>query len=72
LYFPEENLKQLDQNEIIEILNQSKTRHTEWDEAMVNANTEIFEISCEEFVFISSFWKTWKRSGAPKVQVLLQ
>jgi hypothetical protein len=38
LYFPEENPKQLDQDEIIEILDQVKSWHPEWDEAMVNAN----------------------------------
>jgi hypothetical protein len=43
LYFPEENSKQLDQDEIIEILDQAKAH--EWHEAMVNANIDIFEIS---------------------------
>jgi hypothetical protein len=33
LYLPEENLKQLDQDEIIEILDQAKA--PEWHEAMV-------------------------------------
>jgi hypothetical protein len=51
LYFPEENPKQLDQDEIIEILEQSKA--PEWHEAMVNANIDIFEMSYEETV--SSF-----------------
>jgi hypothetical protein len=37
LYFPEqENPKKLDQDEIIEILDQAKTRNPEWYEAMVN------------------------------------
>jgi hypothetical protein len=45
LYFPEENAKQLDQDEIIEILDQAKSRHPEWHEAMVNANIDIFEMS---------------------------
>jgi hypothetical protein len=45
LYFPEENAKQLDQDEIIEILAQAKSRHPEWHEAMVNANIDIFEMS---------------------------
>jgi hypothetical protein len=40
LYFPEEDPKQLDQDEIIEILDQTK----------VNANIDIFEMSCEESV----------------------
>jgi hypothetical protein len=43
LYFPEENPKQLDQDEIIEILDQAKAPG--WHEAMVNANIDIFEIS---------------------------
>jgi hypothetical protein len=48
LYFPEENPKQLDQDEIIEILDQAKA--PEWHEAMVNANIDIFEMSYEESV----------------------
>jgi hypothetical protein len=50
LYFPEENPKQLDQDEIIEILDQAKTRYPEWHETMVNANIDIFEMSYEESV----------------------
>jgi hypothetical protein len=48
--FPVENPKQLDQDEIIEILDQTKTMDPEWHEAMVNANIDNFEISCEESV----------------------
>jgi hypothetical protein len=48
LYFPEEKPKQLDQDEIIEILDQSK--YPELHEAMVNANIDIFEMSYEESV----------------------
>jgi hypothetical protein len=48
LYFPEENPKQLDQDEIIEILDQVKTRDSEWHESMVSANIDIFEMSYEE------------------------
>jgi hypothetical protein len=48
LYFPEENPKQLDQDEIIEILDQAKA--PEWHEAMVNASIDIFEMSYEESV----------------------
>jgi hypothetical protein len=33
LYFPEENPKQLDQDEIIEILHQAKAMDPEWHEA---------------------------------------
>jgi hypothetical protein len=50
LYFPEENPKQLDQDEIIEILHQTKARDPEWHEAMVNANIDIFEMTYEESV----------------------
>jgi hypothetical protein len=48
LYFPEESPKQLDQDEIIEILDQVKA--PEWHEAMLNANIDIFEMSYEESV----------------------
>jgi hypothetical protein len=40
--------KQLDQDEIIEILDQAKAPG--WHEAMVNANIDIFEMSYEESV----------------------
>jgi hypothetical protein len=42
--------KQLDQDEIIEILDQSKARNPEWHEVMVNAKIDIFEMSYEESV----------------------
>jgi hypothetical protein len=48
LYFPEENPKQLDQDEIIEILDQAKDGHPEWHEAMLHENIDIFEMSYEE------------------------
>jgi hypothetical protein len=48
LYFTEESTKQLDQDEIIEILDQAKTPG--WHEAMVNFNIDIFEMSYEESV----------------------
>jgi hypothetical protein len=48
LYFPVENPKQLDQDEIIEILDQAKTLRPEWHEAIVNANIDTFEMSYEE------------------------
>jgi hypothetical protein len=35
LCFPEENPKQLDQDEIIEILDQAKAIDPEWHEAMI-------------------------------------
>jgi hypothetical protein len=50
LYFPEENTNQLDQDEIIEILDQAKAMHPEWNEAMVNANIENYEKPYEESV----------------------
>jgi hypothetical protein len=50
LYFPEENPKQLDQDEIIEVLDQAKACNPEWHEAMVNASIDIFEMSYEESV----------------------
>jgi hypothetical protein len=50
LYFPEENLKQLDQDDIIEILDQAKALDPEWHEAMVNTNIDIFEMTYEESV----------------------
>jgi hypothetical protein len=48
LYFHEENPKQLDQDETIEILDQAKA--SEWHEVMVNANIDNFEMSYEESV----------------------
>jgi hypothetical protein len=48
LYFPEENPKQLDQDEIIEILDQAKAVDPEWHEAMFNAYIDIFEMSYEQ------------------------
>jgi hypothetical protein len=48
LYFPEENHKQLDQVEIIEIID--KDNAPEWHESMFNANIDIFEMSYEESV----------------------
>jgi hypothetical protein len=42
--------KQLDQDEIIEILDQDKAVDPEWHEAMVNENIDIFEISYKESV----------------------
>jgi hypothetical protein len=53
LYFPEENSKQLDQDEIIEILDQAKA--PEWHEAVVNSNIEIFKCLMKNLCLISSF-----------------
>jgi hypothetical protein len=46
--FLEKTPKQLDQDEIIEILDQAKA--PEWQEAMVNTNIDIFEMTYEESV----------------------
>jgi hypothetical protein len=51
LYFPEETPKQLDQDEIIEILDQFKA--PEWYEAMVNANIDIFKCLMRDLCHIS-------------------
>ena len=50
---PEEKPKQLDQDEIIEILDQAKA--PEWHEAMMAANIVIFEMSYEESVSYSKY-----------------
>jgi hypothetical protein len=58
LYFFEENPKQLEQDEIIEILDQAKAMDPDLHEAMasanidimINANMVIFEMSYEESV----------------------
>jgi hypothetical protein len=69
LYFPEENPKQLDQDEIIEILVQAKDRNPECHEAMVNANIDTFEMSYEESV---SYFKLLENLGKikPKLGIL--
>jgi hypothetical protein len=51
MYFPEENPKQLDKDEIIDILDQAKARNPELHDAIVNESIEIFEMSYEESVF---------------------
>jgi hypothetical protein len=58
LYFPEENPKQLDQDEIIEIMDQAKApkRHA----AMVAANIDIFAMSYGESV---SYFKRLENLG---------
>jgi hypothetical protein len=50
LNLPEENPKQLDQDEVIEIVDQAKAWDPEWHEAMVNVNIDIFEMTYEESV----------------------
>jgi FMN phosphatase YigB (HAD superfamily) len=56
LYFPEEFPMQLDQDEIIEILDQSKS--PEWHAAMIPANIDIFEMNYEEAI---SYFKRLKK-----------
>jgi hypothetical protein len=48
LFSPEENPKQLDQDEIIEILDQAKA--PQWHAAMVAANIDIFSMNYDESV----------------------
>jgi hypothetical protein len=54
LYFPEENPKQLDQDEIIEILDQAKVINPEWHEAMVNETLNFLKCLMENQFLISS------------------
>jgi hypothetical protein len=48
LFAPEEFIKQLDQDEIIEILDQAMA--PVWQSAMIAANIDTFEISFEDYV----------------------
>jgi hypothetical protein len=69
LYFSGENSKQLDQDEIIEILDQPKATDPEWNEATVNANIDIFEMSYEESVSYSNSLENLekiRRTNGPK------
>jgi hypothetical protein len=52
LYFPEENPKQLDQDEVIEILDQAKA--PEWHEVMDYANIDILKCFIKSPCLISS------------------
>jgi hypothetical protein len=54
MYFPEENPKQFDQDEIIEILDQAKARDPEWHETMVNANITFLICLMKNLCLISS------------------
>jgi hypothetical protein len=58
LYFPEEKHKQLDQDEIIEIIDQSKPMDPEWHESMMNANIEILKYMMRDLFLISSVWRS--------------
>jgi hypothetical protein len=70
LYFPEENAKQLDQDEIIEILGQAKARDPEWHEMIVNAIIDIFEMSYEESVSYFKHLKNLEKISTPTVPIL--
>jgi hypothetical protein len=74
LYFPEENPKQLVQDEIIEILHQAKTLDPEWHEGMKQWLMKTFtflKCSMKNQFLISSIWRTWRRSDAPTAPILL-
>jgi hypothetical protein len=53
-----EKTKNLDQDEIVEILDQAKDRNPEWHEAMVNANIDILNCLVNNKFHISSVWRT--------------
>jgi hypothetical protein len=55
LYFPEDNPKQFNHDEIIEILDQAKAGYPEWDKAMVNANIHILKCLMKNQFLTSSF-----------------
>jgi hypothetical protein len=73
LYFPEENPKQLYQDEIIELFDQANACDSEWHEAMVNANIDIFEMSYEESI---SYFKRFenlkkiRRTNGPNLSLI--
>jgi hypothetical protein len=67
LYFPEENNKQLDQDEIIEILDQDKT--PEWHEVMVMPKLKFLKCLMKNLCLISRVWRTWRRSGTQNVSI---
>jgi hypothetical protein len=75
LYFPEENPKQLDQDEIIEILDQAKARDPELHEAMADANIDIFGMSYEEsvsyFKYLENLEKIRRTTNGPNLSSLL-
>jgi hypothetical protein len=74
LYFPEANPKQLEQDEIIVILDQTKANVPEWHEAMVNASIYTYEMPYEESVSnfkrseesVSNFKRSERKSLALK------
>jgi hypothetical protein len=54
LFFPEENLKQLDQDEIVENIDEAKA--PEIHKVMVNANIDILKCILKNLCLISSVW----------------
>jgi hypothetical protein len=69
LIVSEEYPKQLDQDKIIKITDQTKTWSYKWHEAMVNAIIDIFELTHEEsmsdFEWLGNLEKVcWTRSSA--------
>jgi hypothetical protein len=73
LYFPEENLKQLNQDEIIEILDQAKPRNGILNDMKrwLMPTMKFLKCLMRNKFLISIVWRTWRRSGAPTVQILL-
>jgi hypothetical protein len=70
LYFPEENPKQLDQDEVIEILDQSKALLNGMEQWLMPTLTFLKCLMKNPFLILS-FWRTWRRSGTPTVRILL-
>jgi hypothetical protein len=67
-YFSDKNPKQLDQDEITESLDQANA--PECQKVMVNSNIDILKCLVRNLFLISSFWRTWRKSGAPTVPIL--
>jgi hypothetical protein len=70
LYFPEENPKQLDHDEIIEILHQTKAKNPEWHEEWLIQSLIFLKCLMKNLFLISSVWKTWRRLGALTIPTL--
>jgi hypothetical protein len=71
LYVSEENHKQLDQDEVIQVLDPAKVSDPEWPEAIIYAYINNFEVTHEKIVNLSSIWRTGRRPGSTTVQVRL-
>jgi hypothetical protein len=63
IYFPEEKPRQLDQDEIIEILDQAKA--PEWHASMVADNIDTFSMTYVNMWHTSSNWKISRKSREP-------